>query len=53
MYLTSLNGTVVKQSADQLVGIGFTSQYWLQPEMFLKTQWVGVRPLHLFSLINI
>ena len=45
---TSPDGAVVMSSCNGLVGTGFAShQYQLQPNWFLKTQWIGVWPLHL------
>ena len=45
--LTSPDDAVAKSSVNGLVGIGFTSQYRLQPKaVFFKAQWVGVKPLH-------
>ena len=45
--LTSPDGAVAKSNANGLVGTGFTSWYHFQSRVvFLKTQWVGVRPLH-------
>ena len=41
------DGAVVMSSDNGLVGSRFTSRYRLQPRAgLLKTQWVGVRPLH-------
>ena len=41
------DGAVVMSSANGLVGTGFASRYQLQPRAgVLKTQWVGVWPLH-------
>ena len=33
LYIESSDGIVAKSSANGLVGIGFTSRYWLQPRV--------------------
>ena len=45
--MTGPNDAVAMSSTNGLVGIGFASRYRLQPRaVFLKAQWVGVKPLH-------
>ena len=53
IIIIMIDGAIAKSSANGLVGNGFASWNWIQPQVgFLKTQWIGQSHYTILSLTS-